>query len=58
MHTKIKCVVDNNVKLSSNFWGEHGLSFLIQNKEKILFDTGKSFDVFNHSMHYNPSRIL
>ncbi len=50
MHAKIKCVVDNNVKLSSNFWGEHGLSFLIENKEKILFDTGKSFDVLNHNL--------
>ena len=50
MHAKIKCVVDNNVKLSSNFWGEHGLSFLIENKEKILFDTGKSFEVLNHNL--------
>ncbi|HNR44885.1 MAG TPA: MBL fold metallo-hydrolase [Methanofastidiosum sp.] len=50
MHAKIKCVVDNNVKLSSNFWGEHGLSFLIENKEKILFDTGKTFDVLNHNL--------
>ncbi len=50
MHSMIKCIVDNNIKLSSNFWGEHGLSFLIQNKEKFLFDTGKSFDVFNHNL--------
>lgn len=50
MHAKIKCVVDNNVKLSSNFWGEHGLSFLIENKEKILFDTGQSFEVLNHNL--------
>jgi len=50
MHTKIKCVVDNNVKLSSNFWGEHGLSFLIENKERILFDTGKSFENINHNL--------
>lgn len=50
MHAKIKCVVDNNVKLSSSFWGEHGLSFLIENKEKILFDTGKSFEVLNHNL--------
>ena len=50
MNVKIKCVVDNNVKLSSNFWGEHGLSFLIENKEKILFDTGQTFDVLNHNM--------
>ena len=50
MHAKIKCVVDNNVKLSSNFWGEHGISFLIENKEKILFDTGKTFEVLNHNL--------
>jgi 7,8-dihydropterin-6-yl-methyl-4-(beta-D-ribofuranosyl)aminobenzene 5'-phosphate synthase len=50
MHAKIKCVVDNNVKLSSNFWGEHGLSFLVENKEKILFDTGKTFEVLNHNL--------
>ncbi|KYC45486.1 MAG: 7,8-dihydropterin-6-methyl-4-(beta-D-ribofuranosyl)-aminobenzene-5'-phosphate synthase [Candidatus Methanofastidiosum methylothiophilum] len=50
MNAKIKCVVDNNVKLSSNFWGEHGLSFLIENKEKILFDTGRTFEVLNHNL--------
>lgn len=50
MHAKIKCVVDNNVKLSSYFWGEHGLSFLIENKEKILFDTGRTFEVLNHNL--------
>lgn len=51
MNVKIKCVVDNNVKLSSKFWGEHGLSFLIENKEKILFDTGQTFEVLNHNMN-------
>lgn len=50
MHAKIKCVIDNNVKFSSNYWGEHGLSFLIENKENILFDTGKSFEVLDHNL--------
>ena len=50
MPAKIKCVVDNNVKLSSNFWGEHGISFSIENKEKILFDTGRSFEALNHNL--------
>lgn len=58
MNIKIKCVVDNNVKLSSKFRGEHGLSFLIENKEKILFDTGQTFDVLSHNMQILDEKFV
>jgi len=48
---KITCVVDNSVKRSSPFWGEHGVSFLIETGGKrILFDTGQSGIVLLHNL--------
>lgn len=40
---KVTCVVDDSVKLSSPFWGEHGVAFLVEiDGERVLFDTGQS----------------
>lgn len=48
---KIICVVDNTVKRSSHFWGEHGLSFWIDSGEKVvLFDSGQSGSVLIHNL--------
>ncbi|MGC8787710.1 MAG: MBL fold metallo-hydrolase, partial [Anaerolineae bacterium] len=49
---KITCLVDNAVKQGSPFWGEHGLSFLVETKEgRVLFDTGQSGIVLLHNLH-------
>ena len=48
---KIICVVDNAVKRSSHFWGEHGLSFWIDSGERVvLFDSGQSGSVLIHNL--------
>ena len=48
---KITCLVDNAVKPSSPYWGEHGLSFLIESgNERVLFDTGTSGTVLLHNL--------
>jgi 7,8-dihydropterin-6-yl-methyl-4-(beta-D-ribofuranosyl)aminobenzene 5'-phosphate synthase len=48
---RVICLVDNAVQRSSHFWGEHGLSFLIEVGEKrILFDTGLSGTVLLHNL--------
>ncbi len=47
----ITCLVDNLVKQSSRFWGEHGLSFCIEvNETCALFDTGRSEVVLSHNL--------
>ena len=49
---KITCLVDNAVKPSSPYWGEHGLSFLIDSgDQRILLDTGASGTVLLHNLH-------
>lgn len=48
---KITCLVDNAVQAGSRFWGEHGLSFLIETEGKrLLFDTGQSGRVLLHNL--------
>lgn len=48
---KLTCLVDNTVQLSSAFWGEHGLSLLIDSEEgRVLFDTGAGDTVLDHNM--------
>jgi 7,8-dihydropterin-6-yl-methyl-4-(beta-D-ribofuranosyl)aminobenzene 5'-phosphate synthase len=48
---KVTCVVDNTVCDHSTFWGEHGLTFLIETKSGcILFDTGRSGTVLLHNL--------
>lgn len=47
----VQCLVDNQVELSSPFWGEHGLSFLIHAPDgDVLFDTGQSGMVLRHNL--------
>jgi 7,8-dihydropterin-6-yl-methyl-4-(beta-D-ribofuranosyl)aminobenzene 5'-phosphate synthase len=46
----LRCLVDNNALHGSAFWGEHGVSFLIETPAgRVLFDLGKSGDVFAHN---------
>lgn len=48
---KILCLVDNSVKPLSNFWGEHGLAFLVDTGEaRMVFDTGASGTVLLHNL--------
>jgi 7,8-dihydropterin-6-yl-methyl-4-(beta-D-ribofuranosyl)aminobenzene 5'-phosphate synthase len=48
---RVICVVDNAVQRSSLFWGEHGLSFLIEAEGKrLLYDTGRSGTVLLHNL--------
>lgn len=48
--TTITCLCDNNVKLSTKYWGEHGISFYIETPRcNILFDTGQTYDVISHN---------
>jgi 7,8-dihydropterin-6-yl-methyl-4-(beta-D-ribofuranosyl)aminobenzene 5'-phosphate synthase len=48
---KVTCVVDNAVQRSSSFWGEHGLTFLIETEAgRVLFDTGQSGTVLLHNL--------
>jgi len=48
--TTITCLCDNTVKYSSTYWGEHGISFLIEAGERtVLFDTGQSYPVLAHN---------
>jgi 7,8-dihydropterin-6-yl-methyl-4-(beta-D-ribofuranosyl)aminobenzene 5'-phosphate synthase len=48
---KVTCVVDNTVCDHSSFWGEHGLTFLIETKSGcLLFDTGQSGTVLLHNL--------
>jgi 7,8-dihydropterin-6-yl-methyl-4-(beta-D-ribofuranosyl)aminobenzene 5'-phosphate synthase len=58
---KITCLVDNAVQLSSGFWGEHGLAYLIETGgERVLFDTGQSGTVLLHNLKLlgiDPSSI-
>lgn len=49
--TTITCVTENTATRGSAFWGEHGLSFLIENQHgRILFDTGQTSAVLLHNM--------
>lgn len=48
---QLTCLVDNGVAPSSRFWGEHGLSFLVESEgRRILWDTGASGNVLLHNL--------
>jgi 7,8-dihydropterin-6-yl-methyl-4-(beta-D-ribofuranosyl)aminobenzene 5'-phosphate synthase len=48
---KITCLADNTALRGSRFWGEHGLSFLIETEAgRVLYDTGQSGTVLLHNM--------
>jgi len=49
---RITCVIDNTVQHGSRFWGEHGLSFLIETDNgNVLFDTGQTEAVLSHNLN-------
>jgi 7,8-dihydropterin-6-yl-methyl-4-(beta-D-ribofuranosyl)aminobenzene 5'-phosphate synthase len=48
---KVTCIVDDAVHGHSQFWGEHGVSFLIETVHgQMLFDTGQSGTVLMHNL--------
>lgn len=48
---KITCVIDNAVQHGSRFWGEHGLSLIIETDNgNVLFDTGQTEAVLAHDL--------
>ena len=48
---RISCLVNDCAKNSYNFWGEHGISFLIETETgRVLFDTGTTPDVISHNL--------
>ncbi|MBM3130304.1 MAG: MBL fold metallo-hydrolase [Chloroflexi bacterium] len=50
--TKITCLIDNTVQHASPFWGEHGLSLLIETDAgRLLFDTGQTEQVLAHNLN-------
>jgi len=49
---KITCVIDNAVQHSSSFWGEHGLSLLVETDHgNALYDTGQTEAVLSHNLN-------
>jgi 7,8-dihydropterin-6-yl-methyl-4-(beta-D-ribofuranosyl)aminobenzene 5'-phosphate synthase len=47
----ITCLVNDHVNMEGGFWGEHGLSMLIESHEVcLLFDTGTSADILSHNL--------
>jgi 7,8-dihydropterin-6-yl-methyl-4-(beta-D-ribofuranosyl)aminobenzene 5'-phosphate synthase len=48
---RLICVVDDAVQLSSPYWGEHGLGFLIETEgRRLLFDAGQSETILLHNL--------
>lgn len=48
---RITCVTENTAQPSSPFWGEHGLSFLIESEQGcVLFDTGQTATILLHNL--------
>jgi 7,8-dihydropterin-6-yl-methyl-4-(beta-D-ribofuranosyl)aminobenzene 5'-phosphate synthase len=48
---RLICVIDDAVQRSSPYWGEHGLSFLIETGDgRLLFDTGQSWTILQHNL--------
>jgi 7,8-dihydropterin-6-yl-methyl-4-(beta-D-ribofuranosyl)aminobenzene 5'-phosphate synthase len=48
MNTKITVICENSVYLTSALIAEHGLSFLIENEDITLFDTGQGLGLINN----------
>jgi 7,8-dihydropterin-6-yl-methyl-4-(beta-D-ribofuranosyl)aminobenzene 5'-phosphate synthase len=48
MKTKITIICENKVSMPSPLIGEHGLSFLIENGDTTLFDTGQGLGIVNN----------
>jgi 7,8-dihydropterin-6-yl-methyl-4-(beta-D-ribofuranosyl)aminobenzene 5'-phosphate synthase len=48
---RVTCLIDNAVKASAPYWGEHGLAFLIESAGRtVLLDTGASSEVLLHNL--------
>jgi 7,8-dihydropterin-6-yl-methyl-4-(beta-D-ribofuranosyl)aminobenzene 5'-phosphate synthase len=48
---QITCLDNDCVSMRGGFWGEHGLSFLIEIADcQILFDTGTSAEILSHNL--------
>ena len=48
---KVTCMVDDAVDGRSLYWGEHGVSFLIETAQRrVLFDSGQSGTVLLHNL--------
>lgn len=48
---RISCLDDDCVKVFNSFWGEHGLSFLVETAEQtVLFDVGTTGTVVSHNV--------
>lgn len=48
---KVMCLVDNSARRGSRFWGEHGVSFLVEmQRGRLLFDAGQSGTVLLHNL--------
>jgi len=48
---RISCLDDDCVKVFNSFWGEHGLSFLVETEEQtVLFDVGTTGAVISHNI--------
>ncbi len=58
---RIRCLVDNSVLGSSEYWGEHGLALLVETDDgRALLDTGRSGTVLLHNLkqaRIEPSSI-
>lgn len=51
MLLKITCVIDNTANFGTEYYSEHGLSFIIEyDNYKILFDTGRTPPVLKRNM--------
>jgi 7,8-dihydropterin-6-yl-methyl-4-(beta-D-ribofuranosyl)aminobenzene 5'-phosphate synthase len=48
---RISCLDNDSVKIFNSFWGEHGLSFLVERDDRmILFDAGTTAAVMDHNL--------
>ncbi len=48
---QVSCLVNDSVLFGSNFWGEHGQSFLIEGIDgSILFDVGMTSAIISHNL--------
>ena len=54
----VTCLVNDCVLFGSNYWAEHGQSFLIETKGgKILFDTGMTSKIISHNLRVSKKNI-
>ena len=51
MRIRITCLINDSVGMEGFFWGEHGVSYLIETGGRyLLFDTGSSWEVLHHNL--------